>query len=120
MTKLRAFKKFSKQQFLTNAAIHDLAERYLHLLAECLLDVGSHIVAEQNLGSPGSYREIFQILQDHNYIDAELSAKLQDWSGYRNILVHAYLKIDHAVAYEIIKEDFKEIEEFKTIVQALI
>ena len=120
LAKLRAFKKFSKEEFLKNSALHDLAERYLHLLTESLIDIGNHLVADQNLGSPGSYREIFQKLDEAEIISEELSLKLQDWTGYRNILVHGYLKVDHSVAYEIIKEDFKEIEEFKTIAQSLI
>lgn len=120
LTKLRAFRKFKKQEFLKNAALHDLAERYLHLMAECLIDLGNHLIADQNLGSPGSFREIFQILQEHDYLSEDLSATLQKWTGYRNILVHDYLKIDHEIAYNIIKEDFKEIEEFKSIAQSLI
>lgn len=89
-------------------------------MAECLIDLGNHLIADQNLGSPGSFREIFQILQEHDYLSEDLSATLQKWTGYRNILVHDYLKIDHEIAYNIIKEDFKEIEAFKSIAQSLI
>ena len=120
LAKLRAFKPYSKQEFLKNSAIHDLAERYLHLLAECLLDIGNHLIADQNLGAPGSYREIFQMLEDNRIITSKLSSRLQDWASYRNILVHGYLNIDHSVAYELIKEDFQDIEELKTVVQNLI
>ena len=120
LAKLRAFKTYSKNDFIKNDALHDLAERYLHLLSECIIDIGNHIVADKNLGSPGSYREIFQILNDHDFIDEKLSQKLQEWTGYRNILVHGYLKIDHEVAYEAIQEDFEDIESFKNIAQSLI
>lgn len=46
-------------------ALHDLAERCLHLLAECLIDTGNHVVSDKNLGMPGSYREIFLMLSEH-------------------------------------------------------
>lgn len=120
LAKLRAFQSYSKREFLKNDALHDLAERYLHLLAECVIDIGNHLVSDRNLGAPGSYREVFQILEEANYIESELSTKLQDWTGYRNILVHGYMEIDHEVAFEIIKDDLREIEQFKTIIQSLI
>lgn len=45
LEKLGAFKRTTEEEFLRSPALHDLAERYLHLAVECALDLGNYASA---------------------------------------------------------------------------
>jgi uncharacterized protein YutE (UPF0331/DUF86 family) len=46
LEKLRAFRATTEREFRDSPAVHDLAERYLHLAMECVLDLGNHFIAD--------------------------------------------------------------------------
>lgn len=79
---------------------------------ECALDIGNHLIADQGLPTPKVYKDIFAILADAKVIPAALAASLQKWAGFRDILVHNYLEIDHGIAYDALSLDFQALEDF--------
>jgi uncharacterized protein YutE (UPF0331/DUF86 family) len=42
LDKLAAFREVGEDEFVREAALHDLAERYLHLAVEASLDLANH------------------------------------------------------------------------------
>jgi len=111
---VRAFQAIGRDDFIREEPVHDLAERYLHLMMECVLDLGNHYVAERDLGIPETNREIFDLLEESGELAPTLADSLRKWAGFRNILVHAYLRIDHGLAWDAITKDLGEIEAFYT------
>jgi uncharacterized protein YutE (UPF0331/DUF86 family) len=89
------------------AAKHSLQEAI-----EACLDIGSHIIAEQDFRRPEDYREIFRVLEENGIIDHVLSEKLQEMAQFRNLLVHRYGQIDTRRIYIIMSDDLKDIQEF--------
>jgi uncharacterized protein YutE (UPF0331/DUF86 family) len=69
---------------------------------------------------PESNREIFQILCDNNIIDKTLSSNLSNMAGFRNILVHDYVRLDREMVYDIIINHLKDIESFMKIISEYI
>jgi uncharacterized protein YutE (UPF0331/DUF86 family)/predicted nucleotidyltransferase len=110
LEKLRAFQRTSEREFIDSPAIHDLAERYLHLATECVLDLGNHFIAEQGLPSPDTNQDTFTRLEQARAITPELAGRLRAWAGFRNILVHQYLDIDHGIAWHAIQDDLGDLE----------
>jgi uncharacterized protein YutE (UPF0331/DUF86 family) len=51
------------------------------------------------------------VLEGANEISADLAHRLRGWAGFRNILVHQYLDIDHALARRAIIEDLADLEQ---------
>lgn len=94
-------------------------ERYFEKIVEAILDLAFLFIKERKLKSPDNDKHAFEILKEVNVIPQELSEKLQDAKGMRNIIAHEYGKIDDelvfdAVSSEIIndsKEFIKFIEE---------
>jgi len=95
LEKLESFRRFSREEFVKEDAVHDLAERYFHLAVESVLDIGNHLIADR--GPPKAYKDIFVILSEAQIIPEPLARKLEKWAGFRNILVHNYLEIDHGM-----------------------
>ena len=70
------------------------AERGLHLAAEIAFDVGNHILSAHFGTSSSDYEDIIKQLADRGVISRELSERFKGLGGFRNVLVHGYLRID--------------------------
>lgn len=109
---LRQMQGTTFQAFTTNAALQAQAERWLQLAAECVLDLAHHLIAESGFRTPTSYRDAFAVLLERGVLDAELSARMQQWAGFRNVLVHLYLDVDAAIVYEVLQRDLDDLETY--------
>jgi uncharacterized protein YutE (UPF0331/DUF86 family) len=109
---VKTFQRTARDEFAREPAIHHLAERYLHLMMEAVLDLGNHYLADKDLGPADSNREVFDLLAHAGEIDPDLAVALGQWAGFRNILVHDYLRIDHGMAWDAIQRDLGSIERF--------
>jgi uncharacterized protein YutE (UPF0331/DUF86 family) len=96
-----------------------LAERGLQLATEILFDIGNHILAGRFDWSPSTYEEIPQKLCERKVISEELRDRLRGLGGFRNILVHDYLDVDHDLLYGFLQEELgcflgfaDEVEDF--------
>jgi uncharacterized protein YutE (UPF0331/DUF86 family) len=110
--KLRAFREATQDEFVREPALHDLAERYLHLAVEACLDLANHCIAERELPTPDSNRDTFTVLENAGELSPEAAERLRGWAGFRNVLVHEYLRIDHAIAYRAIRDELGDLESF--------
>lgn len=109
---LRVLSLQPRQTFLESHALQAQAERWLHLAAECVLDLAHHMVAERGWGAPATNRATFQLLEQHGVLTPELSAQLQGWAGLRNLLVHLYLEVNYERLWEILTEELDQLESF--------
>lgn len=89
-----------------------LAEHYLRIAIEATLDLGRHVIVNTGLGMPGEYRDVGKILQEKGIVPGDLGNRLQGMAGMRNILVHLYWDIDHALLYRTIVEELETFERF--------
>jgi uncharacterized protein YutE (UPF0331/DUF86 family) len=93
-------------------------EHTLQLAIQSALDAASHIVSDERLGEPDTYRDLFQILQRHGWIPADLASRLRGMAGFRNILVHGYESLDLAMVEQIITHDLDDLLAFVRAVRA--
>lgn len=69
-------------------------ERGLQLGADILFDVGNHILSTRFGISPVGYADILEQLAQQGILDETLRGRLRGLAGFRNILVHDYLRLD--------------------------
>ncbi len=112
LTELRSFSARRREEFVQEPALHHLAERYLHLACETILDIAHHVIADQGYRHPASYREAIDILEEEGQIEGDLAGRLRSWIGFRNVLVHMYLEVDHGRSFDAIQQDLGDLEEF--------
>lgn len=48
------------------------------------------------------------MLDEAAEIDATLAERMRGWAGFRNILVHDYITIDHRIAYAAIRDELDD------------
>jgi uncharacterized protein YutE (UPF0331/DUF86 family) len=107
---LRGLATVDEARFLADRGLQAQAERWLHLTAECLLDMGHHLIADRGWPTPASYREVFATLGRQGVLAPELAARLEPWAGLRNVIVHLYLEIDHRILHAVLRDDLDDVE----------
>ncbi len=110
LDKLAVFREVAEDEFVREAALHDLAERYLHLAVEAGLDLANHWIADRGLRTPDANRDTFTVLEEAGELPVDLAERLRGWAGFRNILVHEYLEIDHGIAWRAIRTEIGDLE----------
>jgi uncharacterized protein YutE (UPF0331/DUF86 family) len=120
LAELRSFGQLGREEFIREPGAHHLAERYLHLACECVLDIAHHVVSDQGYRQPGSYKDAIDVLHEEGLLDAALSERLKRWMGFRNVLVHFYLDIDHGISYDSIRQDLGDLERFAAAMARLL
>lgn len=88
-------------------------ERGLLLAIESILDIGSHIVADEKLGRPKDYTEIIDVLGEKNVIPREFAGQIRGIAGFRNILIHEYVEIDTEKVYEYLQKAPEQFDAFR-------
>lgn len=113
---LENLKKTSLQKFLKDKGLQDRVERNLHLVIESSLDIGNQVISEQGFRLPDTYGDIFVILAENKVISEEFASDLEKMAGFRNILVHDYLKIDKEKVYG----NLEKLDDLKDFAKAVV
>ena len=120
LAELRAFAHWSREEFLGDPHRHHLAERFLHLACECVLDIAQHVISDMGFRQPNDYKDSMEVLRQEGILSDDLARRLQAWMGFRNVLVHLYLEIDHGRSYDTIRNELGDLEEFKKSIAGLL
>lgn len=93
-------------------------ERGLHLGAEIVFDIGNHILSAHFGVTTANYREIVEQLADRGVLPEVLRHRLAGLAGFRNILVHDYLRIDPDLALQALRRAPADFGEFARAVRS--
>ena len=85
-----------------------ICERYAEKIIEAVEDLAFLVINLKRFSYPERDKEVFDILFSKEIISGELSLKLKNFKGMRNIIAHQYGKIDDEIVYTSIFE--REIE----------
>lgn len=110
---LAEIQKANKKDFIRDYRLYGLAERYLQLSIEAILDVGKLTIVSENFRKPEDNQDIFSALYDGKAISRSLVEKLSGIANFRNILVHDYDKIDREIVFQKLKENSDDFKKFK-------
>ena len=85
----------------------DAQNMVLHAMysaVQAAIDLAYHVVADEGLPIPPTYRAGFESLREAGWLADDLAGRLAGWAGLRDIIAHGYLKIDfnriHAALHE--------------------
>lgn len=93
-------------------------ERGLQLGAEVVLDIGNHILSAHFGVTAKDYEDIIAQLATHGVVDREVRNRLRGLGGFRNILVHGYLRIDPERIADHLTKAPRDFTEFARQVRA--
>jgi uncharacterized protein YutE (UPF0331/DUF86 family) len=117
---LKNISAYSKEEYIKNPLLYGSCERFLHLSIECVLDIANHTISDLNYRKPENNRDIFEVLYENKVIDLKLKESLCNMAGFRNILVHDYLKLNRGMVYDIVLNNLNDIKKFATIITSYL
>ncbi|MCL4474994.1 MAG: DUF86 domain-containing protein [Nitrospirae bacterium] len=109
---LKGYQSRTIEDMKKDPTLRGAVERYLHLSAECVIDVAEMMISELGLRKPEEYRESIDILGEAGIIPDEFAIEFSPVAGFRNILVHEYTKIDLTEVYRHLQKDLEDFERF--------
>ena len=87
-------------EYKADTACQWFVERGLEIASATILDIGNHILASVYQAAAEEYEEILEKLRGKQVLSAQLYEALQGLGGFRNILVHGYLKLNAKLVYD--------------------
>lgn len=119
LLRLQGFASRPLADYLASETDRALAEHYLRIALEVMLDAGNHVIAAEGFRKPLQLREIPLILAEHGVLAGDLADRLARAAGLRNRLVHLYQEIDHTVIHGLLNEDLVDLERFAVAIGSL-
>ena len=95
-------------------------ERYVEKIIEAVTDLAFLIIKSKKLRLPEDDIDAFNILLENKIIDDDLSSKLKNAKGMKNIISHQYGRIDDEIVFEAITEELeRDVRKFVEVVEKL-
>ena len=89
-----------------------LAEHYMQLAIEVVLDVCRHLVIALELKTPSDSAGLLPALEKAGLLSAEFVKRNNGMAGFRNRLVPVYESIDHELTYDFLQKPLADFQEF--------
>jgi uncharacterized protein YutE (UPF0331/DUF86 family) len=105
-----------QDDFLSNYTKQDAVILNIERACQAALDMATHIIRIEKLGTPQSHRDAFEKLEKNGIIKKELSDKLKSMVGFRNMAVHDYSSLNIDVVINIVKNNLKDLQEFAELI----
>lgn len=67
---------------------------------EACVDAAQHICASEGWGPPDDNGSALALLGDHGVLETDLATELRRAVGFRNVLVHEYVRVDDGVVLD--------------------
>lgn len=110
------YQNISAERYRQEWKTQRIVERTLQLAIEVCLDIANHIIADRRLRVPATYAEIFTVLAEAGLLDPAERDAMVRMSGFRNLIVHEYARIDSAMVVRVLREYLGDFVRFKTAV----
>ena len=82
---------------------------------QAAIDLATHMARSRQLGIPVHSADAFEMLELDGAISKELCARLVGMTGFRNIAVHEYQKIDMGIVRSILLNRLDDLLEISAI-----
>lgn len=109
---LRDASDITWENYKTNKRSRRFVERTLHILIEACIDAAQHIIADEQLREPDSYRDTFNVLAENGILQPDDLSKFENMASFRNLLVHYYERVDDEIVYGIFKQNLSDFDLF--------
>ena len=101
-----------QKEYLADKKTQRYVERTLHLAIECCLDIGNHLIADNNWREPINNKDVFAVLEENRVISSSLLSDLGKMAQFRNVLVHDYARVESDIIYSILQNNVADFQRF--------
>jgi uncharacterized protein YutE (UPF0331/DUF86 family) len=98
--------------YRTDIRARRFVERTLHISIEACIDSAQHIISDEQMREPTSYRDTFLVLAENKILKPDDLPRFENIASFRNLLVHYYERVDEAIVYKIFKNNLSDFDLF--------
>ena len=109
---LNTYKNLSPTEIQNDATLRGAVERYLYLAAQATIDAAEATIAYRGYRKPTANRECFEVLFENGILTQQLLENLVKMAAFRNMLAHAYDKIDYSIVSRVLINSLSDLDEF--------
>jgi uncharacterized protein YutE (UPF0331/DUF86 family) len=109
-----------EEDYLNDPKMIGSTRYYLQISIETCINIANHMIATQRLRAPKDYKDSFQVLYETKILSDEITRKMKEVAGLRNLLVHIYWDVDDRMIYESIQSELNDFEDFITEIMVFI
>jgi len=84
----------------------------LQRACQAAIDLAMHLVRKHELGMPEESREAFALLEEHEYLDPDLSRRLMRMVRFRNVATHEYQTLNLDTVQSIVEDHLADFTQF--------
>jgi uncharacterized protein YutE (UPF0331/DUF86 family) len=100
------------EELLPMTDASDIVILHLWQAVQSVIDLAGSACLHFRLGTPQSYGEAFQRLADAGFLEPKLAGRLTQAVGFRNVVAHAYDKLDMDRVYRAAREGPADLRAF--------
>ena len=112
IAELRGARDINWDLYRTDVRTRRFVERTLHITIEGCIDAAQHIISDEKLREPTSYRDTFAVLAEHNILTSADLPIFEKIAAFRNLLVHYYEKVDDSIVFGIFQNNLNDLDLF--------
>ena len=109
---LKDAKDITWNVYRTDIRSRRFIERTLHITIEGCIDAAQHIISDELMREPTSYRDTFAVLAENKVLMPEDLSRFENIASFRNLLVHYYERVDDEIIYAIFKKNLSDFDLF--------
>ena len=114
VTQVSEYRDLTVERYRADWKTQRIVERTLQIAIEACLDIASHVLADRRLRAPSTYAETFEILGEAGLISSSLSQVMVEMTGFRNVVVHEYARVDADVVVRILRDHLEDFRRFES------
>ena len=113
VSQVSEYEALSVERYRADWKTQRIVERTLQMAIETCLDIASHVLADRGLRAPSTYAETFEVLVQAGLMSPDLGQAMIEMTGFRNVVVHEYARIDPAIVVRILRERLADFRRFE-------
>jgi len=94
----------------------DIIVLNLQRAVQAMLDLAAHVVAREGIGVPDELAASFDLLKRAGILDDEVADRMRRMTGFRNVAVHEYRKLDPSIVDSIVRDRLGDLRAFARII----
>jgi len=94
--------------YRTDVRARRFVERTLQIIIEACIDAAQHIISDENMREPSSYRDTFAVLAENKVLKPDDLPRFENIASFRNLIVHYYERVDDSVVFGIFKNNLSD------------
>lgn len=119
-SELESYKIKSLDELRKNRQVEKALEKVLQEMIEVCFDIGKHIIADEGFRLPEDNKDIFRVLNEEGILSDKITSTMSMMSGFRNIIVHMYEKIDLEIVFSVYKRRLGDFERFAAEIRSFL